>query len=135
MLYLAGTGLQNDRSWHAAYDTGLAAGHDREVPAGTYTWNPQCNAVANADYKAYVRRPNLWRDVAALPMPLRAVHGASDIHPVWPVEQLVASAPDAKLHVILEAPHHFWYTHAGEVGSVLRDYLRDLTTRPRRSIR
>ncbi|MET9021187.1 alpha/beta hydrolase [Actinopolymorpha sp. NPDC004070] len=123
VLYIAGAGLQNDRSWHAAYDAGRDTGADREVPQGTYTWNPECNAVANADYKRYVRRCGLWRDVANLRVPFRAVHGETDVRPVWPVEQLVAALPDAQLRIVSGAPHDLWYTHPDELGAVLRDYL------------
>ncbi|MEU4344711.1 alpha/beta hydrolase [Nocardia sp. NPDC023852] len=126
VLYLAGTGIQNDRSWHAAYDNDRSAGHDREVPPGTYTWNAECSAVANADYKEYVPRSTLWYDIAHLPIPLRAVHGGLDIRPVWPVEQLVAAAPDAKLRMIPGAPHDFWYTHPQQLGSILRQELEEL---------
>lgn len=128
VLYLAGTGLQNDRTWHAEYDAGRGAGRDREVPAGTYTWNAACNAVANAEYKAFLHHPTLWRDIARLPVPLRAVHGELDIRPVWPVEQLAATLTDATLRIIPGAPHDFWYTHPGELGSILRQELAALDT-------
>lgn len=126
VVYMAGTGLQNDRTWHAAYDAGRRAGRDREVPPGTYTWNAASNTVANAEYKAFVRHPTLWRDIARLQVPLRAIHGAMDIRPVWPVEQLVATMSDATLRVIPGAPHDFWYTHPQALGSILRQELDTL---------
>jgi proline iminopeptidase len=126
VLYLAGTGLQDDRSWHSAYDAGQEAGADRGVPTGTYTWNPECNEIQNGDYKRYVRRRELWRDVANLQVPLRAVHGEMDVRPVWPVEQLTALTPDGRLQIVPGAPHDLWYTHPKELGVVLRDYLVEL---------
>lgn len=123
ILYLAGVGLQSDRSWSAAYDAGLAAGLDREVPEGMYSFNQEPNTVANAEFKAYVRQPSLWRDISQLDRPLRAVSGEADIRPIWPVEQLVATLPDAQLEVIPGAPHDFWYTHPAELGEILRRQL------------
>ncbi|MBM7783577.1 alpha/beta fold hydrolase [Tenggerimyces flavus] len=129
VLYIAGAGLQNDRSWHAAYHAGREAGADREVPAGTYRWNADCNEVANADYKRYVRRRNLWSDVANLQAPFRAVHGELDVRPVWPVAQLTALVPDGRLQIVPGAPHDLWYTHPRQLGAVLRDYLAELGSR------
>lgn len=128
VLYLSGTGLQNDRSWHQAYDAGLDAGLDRDCPPDSYTVNREVNAAGSRDFKEFVRRPGLWRQVGGLSVPLRAVHGGRDIRPLWPVEQLVELVPDGRLDVIPEAPHDLWFTHTAQTGELMRGYLEELAT-------
>ncbi|MEJ7839945.1 MAG: alpha/beta hydrolase [Thermomicrobiales bacterium] len=123
IVNMASTGLQSDRSWSAAYHAGVDAGLGKDVPEELFEVNPDVNRIANASYKEYVRRPNLWREVADLNIPFLAVYGEIDIRPIWPVEQLVALMPNARLHVIPNAPHDFWYTHTNELGKALRKFI------------
>lgn len=126
IVHMAGTGLQSDRSWSAAYHAGVDAGLGREVPEGFFEVNTDVNQMANDSYKDYVRRPNLWRDVADVQIPMLAIYGEIDIRPIWPIEQIVALMPNARLHVIPNAPHDLWYTHPNELGDILRDFLGQL---------
>ena len=126
VIHMAGTGLQSDRSWSAAYHAGVDAGLGQEYDWSRHPYNPEVNQVANASYKEYVRRPQLWREVANLEVPLLAVYGERDIRPIWPVEQLVSLMPKARLEIIPDAPHDFWYTHPDELGVILRGFLAQL---------
>ncbi len=79
-IMIAGAGLQNDRSWSDAYHAGDEAGLD-QVPPMAYPYNPEVNQVMNAETKAYIRRPRLWRDLANLQVPVLIVDGSDDIRP------------------------------------------------------
>jgi proline iminopeptidase len=125
VIHMAGTGLQSDRSWSEAYHAGLDAGLGKDVPEGFFTFNPEANRIGNDSYKEYVRRPGLWRDVASLDVPLLAIYGERDIRPRWPVEQIVALMPNARLEVIPAAPHDFWHTHPDELAVILRRFLAE----------
>jgi proline iminopeptidase len=127
VAYMAGTGLQRDRSWSEAYHAGLDAGLGREVPEGYYRVNLEVNRVGNASYAVFVTRPTLWRDVATLRVPFFAIAAGEDIRPNWPVEQLVALLPEASLAVIEGAPHDHWYTHPTETIALLRGFVGSMT--------
>lgn len=128
-IMIASAGFQNDRSWHAAYDAGLAAGLD-QVPPMAYPYNREANRVMNADVKAHVRRPGLWRDLAGLPVPVLIVAGAEDIRPSWPAEQIAALVPRCELHMIDGAGHCPWFTHAAALRDILRCFLGRLDPLP-----
>jgi proline iminopeptidase len=126
IVHMAGTGLQRDRSWSETYHAGVDAGLGKEVPEELWVYNPEAHAAANRDYQAYVRRPTLWRDVSRLKISFLAVYGERDIRPMWPVEQIVALLPNARLEVIPDAPHDFWYTHPEALGAILRQFLGEV---------
>jgi proline iminopeptidase len=123
VIHMAGTGLQRDRSWSDAYHAGVDAGLGQDVDWSTVPYNADVHRQTGIDYQEYVRRPGLWRDVANLDVPVLAVYGERDIRPIWPVEQIVALLPNARLEVIPDAPHDFWYTHPDELGAILRRFL------------
>jgi proline iminopeptidase len=125
IIYLAGTGVQNDRSWHIAYqDARDTAGELRpEVPFET---NLDVNRDGNESARAYCRDPFLLKRLAELQVPLLAVSGGEDIRPVWPVEQLVHLMPKAGIVTLPEAGHYIWLTHAESLRAVLRGFLQPL---------
>lgn len=125
LVYLSGRGLQNDRDWHAAYRAGRDAG--LEVPLDdAYPLNKEVNRVANASWKAFLKRPNLWRSVAALDVPALLVHGSADIRPAWPVKQLAQLLPDARYVELGGADHHLWLGRADGLGEVVRAFVAEL---------
>jgi proline iminopeptidase len=127
IIHMAGTGLQSDRSWSAAYHAGVDAGLGKEAPEDLFgEVNMEAHRQGNDSYKEYVRRPTLWRDVANLEVPMLAVYGECDIRPIWPIEQIIFLMPNARLDVIPNAPHDFWYTHPNQLGTILRQFLAEL---------
>lgn len=128
ILYLAGTGMQNDREWSKAYHEGKDKGLEPEIE-WEYPYNMEVNRVGNASARQYIQRPDLWRNIADLPVPLLAVSGELDIRPVWPVEQIVHLMPNARLEIIPGAGHDFWLTHPDELGHLLRDFVSTLAIR------
>lgn len=125
LVYVSGTGIQDDRQWHAAYEAGKAAGRD-PTPAFDYPFNPQVNREANTSWRTYIKEPMLLRRIAELHVPLFAVGGSEDVRPHWPVEQLVELMPNARLEMIVGAGHCPWLTHDSELRSRVRHFLREL---------
>jgi len=122
ILCVAGGRLNNDREWHAAYDRGVAAKLETP-PAFAYPPNLVANRQINADYKRYVQRPALLRDVARLDVPALFLYGARDIRPSWPVEQVAALMPRARFVLLPGADHFPYRTHPDEIRREARAFL------------
>jgi proline iminopeptidase len=129
LVCTAGGRLSNDREWHAAYDRGRAEG--REVPpAFAYPPNLEANRQLSAEYKRYVQRPTLYREVAALAVPALFLYGAEDIRPAWAVEQVAALMPRSRFVALPEADHFPYRTHPNEVRAHADAFLRSLPEEP-----
>ncbi|MBA2518667.1 MAG: alpha/beta hydrolase [Chloroflexia bacterium] len=125
LLAVAGGRLNNDREWHAAYDQGRREG--REVaPEDDPPLNLAENQQLNADYKRYVQRPTLFRQVAALDLPALFLYGAEDIRPAWAVAQVAALMPRARFVLLPGADHYPYRTHPDEVHAHVDAYLSSL---------
>jgi proline iminopeptidase len=129
LVLISGTGIQDDRQWHAAYERGRDAGRDPLPPLRTPP-NLEVNGELNASWRRYIKQPRLLRRIADLQVPTLAVVGAEDVRPSWPVEQLAELLPDASFVRIDGAGHMPWTTHAGELGAALRSFLAAHTNRP-----
>lgn len=126
VIYIAGIGLQRDRSWSEAYHAGLDQGYDLDVPPGTFEVNLEANRLGNASYAEFVRRPSLWREVADCRIPVLFITGELDIRPDWPIRQMVELLPNASLVTIPGAPHDLWYTHPRELQRCIVEFVEDL---------
>ena len=127
-IMIASAGFQNDRSWQEAYHAGTDAGLD-QVPPMAYPYNAEVNRVMNAELKAFIRRPRLWRDLADLQVPVLVVVGAEDIRPSWPNEQIAQLLPHSVYARIEGAGHCPWMTHPHELRGHLRGFLNTLPDR------
>jgi proline iminopeptidase len=125
VLHLSGTGIQDDRQWHAAYEAGRATGIDPE-PTFAYPVNLEVNRQVIASWRRYVKRATLLRGISELPVPIVAICGCKDPRPNWPVEQLVELLPQARLILLQGAGHCPWLTHPAELESVLRTSVQDI---------
>ncbi len=128
ILYLAGSGLQHDRSWSEAYHRGLEERGERE-PDYLYPPNMEVNREGNSSWRSFIQRADLWRQVGALEVPTLIVVAGRDIRPDWPARQLAAALPHARLAVIEEAEHAIWLAGDEAAASLrgrLRDFLSDL---------
>ena len=99
VVYLSGTGIQDDRQWHDAYEAGRAAGREQELDFA-YQPNVVVNRAGNASSRDYIKHPLLLRRIAELTVPVFAVYGSADIRPGWPVEQLINLLPNARFELI-----------------------------------
>lgn len=113
VLAVSPTGVQDDRSWHRAYEAGRRAGD--QVPESDYDLDPELQARALASWRQYIKQPDLLRRLADLRAPYLAVVGSEDGRPSWPVEQVVALVPDGRLALITGAGHCPWWTHPNEL--------------------
>lgn len=125
IIYLSGTGIQNDRAWHIEYaDARDTAGELR--PEMSSEPNLDVNREGNESARAYCRDPFLLKRLSDLQIPMLAVAGGEDIRPVWPVEQIVHLMPRAGIVTLPEAGHYLWLTHAESLKAVLRGFLQSV---------
>lgn len=126
VIYLAGIGVQRDRSWHAAYHEARDTVGEPE-PHYPLPHNMDVNRQGSLSAYEWCRDPMLLSSIAKLDVPFLAVQGGQDIRPGWPAEQLVNLLPNATLVTLPEAGHNLWLTHADTLQSVMRSFLEGLT--------
>ncbi len=119
LVSFAGTGIQHDRDWKAAYDAGKATELALDVP-----YNPEVHRALLTDWWRWIKLPDLLLRLSRLSVPTTFLHPGADIRPGWPAAQLAALIPDAKFHGLPGAPHNAWLTHAPELERVLREILK-----------
>lgn len=120
LIGVAGGRIVNDRDWSRVYHEGLeTVGED--VGGIHFTADPDVNRQGNADWKAYIKRPSLLRDIARLQTPCVFINGGNDIRPNWPTQQLAGLLSNGKYVEIAGAAHHIWLTHAAELRAALQD--------------
>ncbi len=126
ILYICGTGIQNDRSWSEAYHRGKSQDQEVEI---VYEFPPnlEANRAGNASAREYCRDPRILRRIADLDPLLFAIQAGADIRPNWPVEQLVELMPHASLTVIPGAGHNSWLTHPAELRDMMRRIVMSFT--------
>lgn len=122
LICLAGGRMHNDREWHAAYERGRAAGLEPPLDS-LFPTNLAVNAQVNADWKRFIQRPALWREIAGLAVPALFVYGAEDIRPAWPVEQIARLLPGARFVLLEGADHYLWQARPAELRAALREFL------------
>ena len=121
-LYIAGSGVQNDRGWSAAY-------HDNREKRGEITpempfpGNDEVNKAGNTSFRTYIQRPSLYKAIAGLKMPALFMCAGDDIRPNWPTEQIQAVVEKSRLVTIPGATHYIWLTHDMEMKNELRKFL------------
>lgn len=125
MIGIAGGKFVDDRTWSETYASRLE--NEGEDQGGKqFHADPEVNRIANAAWRAYCRRPTLWRDLAALRIPCVFINAAEDIRPNWPTQQLAALIPQARYVELPDAAHNAWLTHAGELQAELRRAVADI---------
>ena len=118
IVSFAGTGLQNDRDWHATYEARL----DQE-PHGDYQHSPDVHRDLLGDWRRFIQAPDLLARVANLAVPITFLHPARDIRPGWPARQLADLAPHGRFVELADAPHEAWLTHQAALVSALKAIL------------
>lgn len=125
VIYLAGIGVQRDRSWHAAYHDARDSFGEPE-PDYPFPHNMDVNRQGSISAYEWCRAPMLLKRVSDLDVPFLAVQGGQDIRPGWPAEQLVNLLPNATLVTLPEAGHNLWLTHSETLQSVMLSFLDGL---------
>ena len=124
-----GSGVHDDRQWHTAYEAGLAAGLD-PAPDTRFAFNADVNRAMNDSWRRYIKEPHLLRRISEYPAPLLAIHGAEDIRPRWPIEQLAELVPRGAFYVLAGAGHIPWTSHAEDIRGLILEYLRSFDVSP-----
>lgn len=118
LVCFAGTGIQNDRDWKAAYEAGKHLEADFEVE-----YSPEVHASLLGAYRRYIKQPDLLVRLARLSVPVTFLHMQNDIRPNWFVRQLAELLPRGEYVELPGAAHNAWLTHAPELGVVLNRLL------------
>ncbi|WP_221090318.1 alpha/beta fold hydrolase [Deinococcus aquaedulcis] len=118
LLSVAGTGIQNDRDWKAAYEAGQG-----QEPALEVEWNPDVHRALITSWRQFIKTPDLLSRLSVLSVPVTFLHMEADIRPGWPARQLAALLPRGEWAEVPGAPHTAWLTHAGALGAALQTAL------------
>lgn len=119
---IAGGRIVNDRDWSAAYHANKdIRGEDTGVQE--FKADPLVNKIGNRSWKAYIKRPNLLKDIAQIQVPAVFIGAGKDIRPTWPMQQLAALIPEGEYIEIAEAAHYIWLTHPEELGVALKSAI------------
>lgn len=124
VLSICGTGVQDDRQWHAAYEAGRAEGRDPDHLDGIGL-DADAHRLGLAAWRAYIKQPSLLSRISRLATPLWAIYGSDDVRPRWPMDQIVALVPHARMDVIHGAGHWPWLTHPHETSAIIQAFLND----------
>ncbi|HYI67340.1 MAG TPA: alpha/beta fold hydrolase [Candidatus Limnocylindrales bacterium] len=122
LLSICGTGVQDDRQWHAAYEAGRAEGRDPDHLDGI-GFDADRHQLDLAAWRAYIKQPGLLARIGRLTTPLWAIYGSEDVRPRWPMDQIVALVPQGRMEVIHGAGHWPWLTHPGETVAIIDEFL------------
>ena len=123
LIGIAGGNVLNDRTWGAAYHKGLEEVGE-EHDGIEFTADPNVNPEGNSSWREYIKRPDLFREIADLDVPSTFINGGKDIRPNWPTQQLASLMPRGEYVEIQNAAHHIWLTHAGQLRYELRNAVR-----------
>jgi proline iminopeptidase len=127
LICIAGGRVHNDREWHAEY-------HRRKdtegelLPEMDYPPNMEVNRQINQDWKRWIQRPSLLRDLSRLTVPALFLYGSRDIRPAWAVQQVAMLMPNARFELIDGAAHVIWAIHADAQARLLREFIRPLAS-------
>jgi len=114
IVSFAGSGVQNDRDWHGAYQARLD-----EEPRGDYEHSPEVHRQLLEDWRRFIKAPDLLTRIAGLQVPITFLHAANDIRPGWPARQLANLVPHGRYLELADAPHEAWLTHQESLVHVL----------------
>ncbi len=77
---MAGGRVVNDRDWNAAYHRRLEEVGEDHVDI-EFKAHPDVNPEGNKSWKAYIKRPTLFQEIAELSLPAFFINAGKDIRP------------------------------------------------------
>ena len=125
LIGIAGGNVLNDRTWSESYHKALEeVGED--LGGHEYKADAAVNPDGNCNWREYIKRPTLFREIADLDIPAVFINGREDIRPNWPTKQLASLMPRGRYIEIPGAAHNIWLTHAAELRDELRRAVRQI---------
>ena len=118
LVSFAGTGVQYDRDWKAAYEAGKHLEADFEVE-----WNPEVHTALRGDWRRYIKEPELFSRLSRSEVSVTFLHMGADIRPGWPARQLAALLPRAAFVELPGASHNAWLETASQLQAALISVL------------
>ena len=109
IIGIAGGRLVDDREWSRIYHETLET-HGEESGQQFHS-DPAVNVVGNRDWKAFIKRSSLFREVADLDVPCVFINAGDDVRLNWPTQQLASLLPRGRYVEIAGAGHYVWLTH------------------------
>ena len=120
IIGISGGFIHKDRAWSNQY-TRLK---DQEtVPDFLYPPNLEVNEQVNESWSEFVRKPDILRVIADIPIPAILICGERDVRPSWPIQQLATLLPRGKFVSIQGAEHAIWLLRPNELANRLRDFI------------
>lgn len=122
IIYIAGTGVQNDREWSAQYQ----ANRDKcgeVLPKMLFEGNDEVNRKCIKSWREFIQTPLLYKNISELDIHSLIMCAQRDIRPNWPAMQIHALMPNVEYALIDGAAHYIWLTHPDEMSKRLRSFL------------
>ena len=124
LIYIAGNGIQHDREWSREYHKNREERGEKSPPEAQ-SGNDEVNRQGNGSWFEYIKNPYLLKKISELEIPALFIHGADDIRPGWPGEQIANLMPNATYETI-DAEHYIWLFRPDELKHLLRKYIGDI---------
>lgn len=124
VIYLCGTGIQNDADWSEECAKAAVQLEQPERPPRLDIDDTMNYDVLDAEiesFNKYIQRPTLLQDISLLQIPFLVIIADKDVRPMWPTVQLSNLLPKGKLTVFEDCNHFPWITHP----DLLRDTVFD----------
>lgn len=129
LVGIAGGTVVNDRTWSAAYHENLERVGEN-LGGVVFKADENVNNVGNRTWREYIKRPEMFREIADLAIPATFINGSEDIRPSWPTRQLAALLPNGRYVEIEGAAHTIWLTHADELRTAMREAVVHILPSP-----
>ena len=125
LLYIAGNGIHNDRSWSEEYHRNRDT-RGEKMPKMAYAGNAEVNAMGNESLRAFGHAPDFYARVSRLTLPALFVFAEHDIRPAWPAAQLCALMPNAQAVTIPGAAHYLWLDNSEGLKKAFVEFIENL---------
>ncbi|MCR8981424.1 alpha/beta fold hydrolase [Brevibacillus laterosporus] len=125
LVYMSGTGVQNDRDWKATYQKGIAENKEQMVMLD-YPVNKEVHRSLIDSWRAFIKEPELLRRISEIKAPSYFLYGDEDIRPSWPIQQIAHLIKDAQLHCIKGAGHYIWLQKPDSLQELLKGFVKQI---------
>ncbi|MCG7318393.1 alpha/beta fold hydrolase [Brevibacillus laterosporus] len=125
LVYMSGTGVQNDRDWKAVYQKGIAENKEQMVMLD-YPVNKEVHRSLIDSWRAFIKEPELLRRISEIKAPSYFLYGDEDIRPSWPIQQIAQLIKDAQLHCMEGAGHYIWLQKPERLQVLLKGFVKQI---------